>query len=162
MPFEYGGQTWPDSTVVTDSVSIEWIPGGSSSELPVKTFMLCFNSRRSGGQYDPGCVPVENIQTLENGHKTGTARMLREAESSSNMWLKVRHGKAPLSLQEARRLTEEEQAAHQEHLIVLSNEVSVHTAPAFVVPEPGVVTGLLFGIAILHLFSKVIRRNTVT
>lgn len=162
MPFEFGGQEWPDTTTVTEIFDITWQAGGDAEGMPIKTYKLCVNAGRSGGAYDPVCEPVTDVRVLSDGRLTGKVRILREQLTESPGWLRVRHGKEQPPLHAARQMTPEQLATYAEHVIVDSAPIPMPTARTWDVPESSLLVLLSVGILACVFFSKVRRRKSDT
>lgn len=147
MPFEFGGQTWPDTNVVSERFEVIFIP--SPDHRPVR-YELCYYDYRDEEPHTDVCTAVTDIVELPDGTFSGLVRTLREGDTDSPAWLEAVH-------------TDLRPDGTAEVLYSApSNEVALPTARPWDLPEPGLVTLVTCGVIFLSLFAKVLRRKVDT
>ena len=158
MPFEYGGQTWPDTTVVTEHVRVTFKEGGKDPDLPRIHYKLCYQSYREGHDTYT-CQPIREVKEVAPGMMSGLVTTLREAETRTTAYIETTYVRNPPSLFLFQSMTPEE-IEHWSEVRVLpnSNQIEIPKAKPYVVPEPGLV--LMLAIGVLCLATVGWRRRT--
>ena len=151
MPFEYGGQTWPDTTVVTEHFKVTFRAGGKDPDFPKTRYHVCYQSYREGqGMYS--CAYVRDIKEVSPGVLSGTISTLREGGTRTTAYIKTLHFRNPPNLVSLGRASQEEVEYWSEvRVSVNSNQIEMPQAEPYVVPEPGFLLLLAIGVAGLWL-----------
>jgi len=152
MPFEYEGQTYPDTNVVSEQFQVDFRDDGRvvDPEFPLISYQLCYESFRVNVD-ELSCSNVTDIQDIGGGLLRGRFGTFREGETMTNAHMHVTlRREQSADIWASVNMTPEEQAILLETRVSpASNEVPMPQARMWSVPEPGLLVMLAMGVLAL-------------